>query len=1216
MKKAGYIRSILVCALSTCLSATLFSCGGGGGDSGSTAGASGSIVLTADPASIDADGTSSSTITATIKDSAGNPVRHYTYVIFTTTLGRFRNGSYTIDVQTQPPLGANGLPDRNAPPTGIVTVALTAGTTSGTAKVTAKSNNVSQSVEVTIGCITKTGAITLAADPTSISADGTTSSTITATLTDSSGAAVCKGTVVVFTTTLGSFSNGSTTYSATTPDATGIVNVSLISGTTPGTATVKAASDSVTQSTAVTFTRVGNTGIPVAEEFSLSASYLNISGLWMASLEDTITASLADVYGNTVKNDTIVYFKTYNTGGILEKDLDVTSGGFASSILYTAGEPTPLQGFAFVTAETVGGATTRVTAIEATPFSDQHIMYTGTNGGGVYKSTDNGASWETASRSTENQKRGQNLIDPYVKGHSGICVDPDDHNTIYVGTGYLGQGNVYRSLDGGMNWNSNNVEEFNGLYNTTAAILAVVCDGDDDADTDYPYVWIGTEGRGPLFATDGKTFQPSGGIATTPVAGSGNTGNGTMSDPVLSYSSKTEDWTATCVVTDGTATLPQADSGNTGDGTMSAITTSGTTKTEDWTVTYKAVAGSVTFTNAGTATNKGNVRNIILTNPNAATETWTLTCTSTGSTISGVTGTATAKGTVTGISVANATQTETFTLTCKTAGTDNAEFELVGSKSGTIGDFTSNGVSQTVGNVTLTISEGSEAYAAGENFIFTSTVGGTFSVQSSAAGFYPDASVGTTYSEDGLSFIINAGTDPFEADDKFTFTTTASWQVSGTVSGIQTNTATTGTAYTSDDSEVGFTITAGGVPFVVNDKFTFSTTTSNTYWNVTGSVSGTQTRKAYNGELYYADDREVYFTITAGTTAFATGDTFTFSVTANALNHGWTVWDLVKVPDTHGSTAILYAATATGLFKTTNGAQTWTSLTSFTGDYVVALALYPTATGGSSDIIYAGTQNAGVWVSTNSGTTWTQYTSGMDSGRSATIKDILVDPANYKLYVVTYTGPVDAATGKVYVHALNSNGTMTSGSWGEAGTGLSGGALYALAAGKPSDPTALFAGGEGIKLYKASSGLSTGSPSWADSSTGLSNTIMARMPVLFSGEVTMSISQTALANSQYYYEVYIQDTNGNPPITGSTFTAITYDSSDAEVATVINKTYGDSITNSGTYRDPSDPTTNNPFAQTVDFSGSVAKIIFTFTPKCETVAPGCSGSAQTATYSH
>ena len=250
-------------------------------------------------------------------------------------------------------------------------------------------------------------------------------------------------------------------------------------------------------------------------------------------------------------------------------------------------------------------------------------MYAGTDGGGVYKSTNYGATWDTVSRSTQNPKQGQNLIDPYIKGHSAIAVDPDNHNVVYAGTGYLGKGNVFRTLDGAMNWNSNNVEQWNGLYDTTAAVLTVVVDGDDTA-TDYPYVWIGTEGRGPLYAADGKTFQPSGGIATTPVLS--GTGNGTMTHPVLSYSSKTETWTATCDGSTATASTPSFS--GTGNGGMSPVTTSSSTVAEAWSVIYQAVVSAVTpgATNVGT----GRVSDIASTKPNAAVETWTLACTSTG----------------------------------------------------------------------------------------------------------------------------------------------------------------------------------------------------------------------------------------------------------------------------------------------------------------------------------------------------------------------------------------------------------------------------------------------------------------------------------------------------------------------------------------------------------------------------------------------------------
>ncbi len=164
------------------------------------------------------------------------------------------------------------------------------------------------------------------------------------------------------------------------------------------------------------------------------------------------------------------------------------------------------------------------------------------------------------------------------------------------------------------------------------------------------------------------------------------------------------------------------------------------------------------------------------------------------------------------------------------------------------------------------------------------------------------------------------------------------------------------------------------------------------------------------------------------------------------------------------------------------------------------MALHPssTGTGAGNDIIYAGTLNAGVWVSTDSGTVWTQYPNGMEMGQSARIKDILMDPVNDRLYAVTIQGTPDQAVGNVYTHALNADGSMAIGQWSKANSGLAGVGLHVMAADNPLNPGALFAGGEGINLYKATgSGLTTGAPAWQESKSGLSNLIMARMPILF-----------------------------------------------------------------------------------------------------------------------
>ena len=159
MKLKDYARLLINAVIIISLCGFVLSCGGGGdSDSGGASGQSGTITLTSD-APIDgetglytlrADGSSSAVIYAVIKDSAGNAVRHYTEVVFTTNLGHFRNGSTTYTMQTQPPLDKEGFPDPDAAPTGIADVQFIAGTTPGTAKITVTSNGVTQSIYISL----------------------------------------------------------------------------------------------------------------------------------------------------------------------------------------------------------------------------------------------------------------------------------------------------------------------------------------------------------------------------------------------------------------------------------------------------------------------------------------------------------------------------------------------------------------------------------------------------------------------------------------------------------------------------------------------------------------------------------------------------------------------------------------------------------------------------------------------------------------------------------------------------------------------------------------------------------------------------------------------------------------------------------------------------------------------------------------------------------
>ena len=171
---------------------------------------------------------------------------------FTTTLGHFRNGSYTYTVQTQPPLGANGLPNPAATPTGVVETALIAGTKSGSAKVTVRSNNATQTIYISI-----TGA-------------GAAISIIAITQLDPGrrrkfnryyrhrcqqhGEPGHAGDRGAFHDRAWNLSQWRQKLHCTHSGCTGIVSVSLLAGVVPGTNYVLAKTNEVTQAATIVFT--------------------------------------------------------------------------------------------------------------------------------------------------------------------------------------------------------------------------------------------------------------------------------------------------------------------------------------------------------------------------------------------------------------------------------------------------------------------------------------------------------------------------------------------------------------------------------------------------------------------------------------------------------------------------------------------------------------------------------------------------------------------------------------------------------------------------------------------------------------------------------------------------------------------------------------------------------------------------------------------------
>jgi Bacterial Ig-like domain (group 1) len=526
------------------------------------------------------------------------------------------------------------------------------------------------------------------------------------------------------------------------------------------------------------------------------------------------------------------------------------------------------------------------------------------------------------------------------------------------------------------------------------------------------------------------------------------------------------------------------------------------------------------------------------------------------------------------------------------------------------------------------------------------------------------------------------------------------WSVTGELFGYIGD-AKTGELFNNPAYGIKFTILSGTTLFLNTDTFTFDTVASSLIktWNVFGYSSGTHTQGITNCS-YTSNNGEISFLIIEGAIDFADGDKFNFTTYESGLGNGIIVTDIVREPITHEDSAVLYAGTVSGVYKSIDGGKTWKETTNFAGDNITCLVHHPDPA--KSGYLYAGTKSSGVYYTNNGGTTpwvskndglamaskpifagtgtakgsmssveisaateteeWTiecvqtaigggtfsvsgslsntqtsyhivdgTYTSNGGEvsftitpgivdfeigdkfvfntlSGSIHVTDIVIPSTGTDIYVTTYYENPDVyhATGNVFKSAGADAGGI---SWTVAGTGLpqyeppedtSLCAQHALAA-DPATGSTLYVGGEGINMYySADSGAQ-----WSQRKNGLTNRIMARMPVLFTDDCSLNIypdSQIVPVN----FKIYIQDKNGNPPISGSTF-EIWSISMGARLEKLYTKVYSDSLVNNGTYSDPSNTATDNPIF--FSYSGCLP-IEFCFTPTCEDEAPGCSGGEQ------
>ncbi len=277
-----------------------------------------SSLISASPTVITADGTSTSIITVQLKDATGNNlISGGDLVTLSTTAGTL--GSVT---------------DNND---GTYSATLTSSTTAGTATISGTVNAASMTdnatVSFSVGAAAGSSSL-ITASPTEITADGSSTSTITVQLKDANGNNLTSGgdTVTLFTTagTLGTVSdNGDGSYSAT-----------LTSSSSVETATISATlnSSSISDTASVDFVMAAasaNTSLINASPDSIIAN---------GSSTSTITVQLKDTAGNNLTSggDVVTLSTTAGSLGAVTDNGDgtysaiLTSGTSAASASITA----------------------------------------------------------------------------------------------------------------------------------------------------------------------------------------------------------------------------------------------------------------------------------------------------------------------------------------------------------------------------------------------------------------------------------------------------------------------------------------------------------------------------------------------------------------------------------------------------------------------------------------------------------------------------------------------------------------------------------------------------------------------------------------------------------------------------------------------------------------------------------------------------------------
>lgn len=312
----------------------------GTGSTGTTGAAAtaANIALSATPSTLTTGGTAS--MQATVTTSTGANVADGTTVTF--TLSSAAMGTITSTATTS---------------SGIAAATFTAGTTPGTVTVTATSGSVSQTAAVVISAPSTGSLEYVSATPQVIGLKGggqTASSAVIFLVKDINGTPAIDGTQVSFVMSgpsggklpsaggeyIGDIDASPTTATAST--VSGNATVTLNSGSVAGPVTIAASviSGSQTFSASSATISIGG-GVPSAAHFNLATTKFNLPGLVVSNSQATISAFIADRFGNyNVLTGTSVSF--YTEAGAIDTS-NVTDATGITTVTFRTQAPDPAE---------------------------------------------------------------------------------------------------------------------------------------------------------------------------------------------------------------------------------------------------------------------------------------------------------------------------------------------------------------------------------------------------------------------------------------------------------------------------------------------------------------------------------------------------------------------------------------------------------------------------------------------------------------------------------------------------------------------------------------------------------------------------------------------------------------------------------------------------------------------------------------------------------